>query len=91
MFLGQKLPLLNSFEVLKRWKALKEGNPMFSIFESMTGESVLPDDFEEQYAIGMKALADHTVATIRTSMYGKGASPNILQVRTTSLARTTNL
>jgi hypothetical protein len=73
MLLGKELPLLNSFELVWRWKTMKETNPGFALLEGLMGESALPPDVEEQYAIGMKALAEHTVATVRTDIYGRAS------------------
>ena len=75
MLLGEQLPLLNSFELVVRWKRLKETNPAFRLIEGMTGESALPEDIEQQYAIAMKALSEHTVATVKTNIYGKASLP----------------
>ncbi len=75
MFLGKELPLLNSFELLKRWMNIEENSPMASLMKSMGGGSVLPEDVKEQYAIAVKALSAHTVATVKTNIYGKAAFP----------------
>lgn len=72
--LGKELPLLNSFELLKRWMNVKE-NPLFSMLETMSGGSGLPEDVSQQYAIGTKALEQHTVATAKTDIYGKATFP----------------
>ena len=77
MLLGKQLPLLNSFELVWRWKTMKESNPMFSLLEGMAGGSMLPPDVEEQYALGMKVLSEHTVATAKTDIYGKASFPAV--------------
>ena len=74
MLLGEELPLLNSFELLWRWKTMKEG---FSFLEALMGQSVFPEEVEQQYAIGVKALTDHTVATIKTNIYGRATFPAV--------------
>ena len=68
--LGMPLPLLNSFEFLRRTKAQTD-SPLFKLLGA--------DDFfdveeKEQYARAMQALADHTVATIKTDASGNGTS-----------------
>ncbi len=77
MIFGKTLPLLNSFELVSRWKSLKDNNPLFSVFEGMSGESFFDFDLDGEYALGMKALADHTVATIKTDINGKASFPSL--------------
>jgi hypothetical protein len=77
MLLGKELPLLNSLELLKRWMAMKNNNPMFSLMETMAGGSVIPEDVPQQYQIGTKALEQHTVATARTNIYGRASFPGL--------------
>jgi hypothetical protein len=76
--LGQQLPLLNSFEVVRRWKAQAD-SPLFKLLGDFAGAggNIFDADFDEQYALGMKALTDHTVATIKTDASGGGTSPMI--------------
>jgi len=40
-----------------------------------SGQSILPEDLEQQYARGTKALREHTVATITTDSTGKATVP----------------
>ena len=77
MLLGKQLPLLNSFELVWRWKTMKETNPAFSLLEGLAGGSALPPGVEEQYAVGMKVLSEHTVATAKTDIYGKASFPAV--------------
>lgn len=76
MLLGEELPLLNSFELLGRWQAMRS-NPAFKILEGFAGGAGLPEDIAEQYAIGKKVLSEHTVATAKTDIYGKASFPAV--------------
>lgn len=76
MLLGEELPLLNSFELLGRWQAMRS-NPAFKILERFAGDAGLPEDIAEQYAIGKKVLSEHTVATAKTDIYGKANFPAV--------------
>jgi hypothetical protein len=72
--LGVEQPLLNSFEIVTRWKATTD-NPLTKLLTG--GESILPEDLEEQYARGLKALREHTVARITTDSTGKATVPDL--------------
>lgn len=76
LLLGERLSLLASVELLKRWMAIKDGAG-FKLLEALSGESALPADIPRQHAIATKALSDHTVAVIKTDIYGKGSSASI--------------
>jgi hypothetical protein len=77
MLLGKELPLLNSFELVWRWKTMKETNPAFALLEGLAGGSALPPGVEEQYAVGMKVLSEHTVATAKTDINGRASFPAV--------------
>ena len=73
MLLGKELPLLSSVELVNRWHAMKD-NPGFSLLAALGGGNPL-EEIEEPYAIATKALAEHTVASVRTDTYGKANLP----------------
>jgi hypothetical protein len=77
MLLGKPLPLLNSFEFVARMVALQENDPRFKLLEGFGGESLIPPAVKQQYDLGLQALSQHIVATIRTNAGGRGAAPAV--------------
>jgi hypothetical protein len=76
MLLGQPLPTLNGFEFVSRMVALKN-SPTFKIFGDMTGESMIPEEVDEQYQLGLKALEPHVVAYVKTNATGRAVFPAV--------------
>lgn len=76
--LGQQMPLVNSLEFVKRLKKLKE-DPILNLLgaDGFGGGSIVPFDVDGQYALGMRALSYHTVATVKSDASGSGTFPNV--------------
>jgi len=77
MLLGKPLPLLNSFEFVARMVALQENDPRFKLLEGLGGESLIPPEVKQQYELGVQALTQHTVATVKTNAGGRGTLPAV--------------
>ncbi|MGH9941923.1 MAG: hypothetical protein ACRD9R_06140 [Pyrinomonadaceae bacterium] len=86
--LGKQQSRLSTFEFTFRLKAVssvmeKELSGLEKLLggsagmEGFLGDSALPEDVEEQYANGLKALSEHTVATIKTDSYGRAVFPRL--------------
>jgi len=77
MLLGKPLPLLNSFEFVARMVALQQNDPRFALLEGLGGESLIPASVKQQYELGVQALSEHAVATVRTNGSGRGTLPAV--------------
>lgn len=77
MLLGKPLPLLNSFEFVARMVALQENDPRFKLLEGLGGESLIPPEIKQQYNLGLQALSEHAVATVKTNARGRATLPAV--------------